>query len=246
MKILDELISSLKEDHVVREVYVCVFWTAVVSKNCGLASTLHEEHPYHKTVREPGKLRGKSALEIAEYAKSDRLLEASIGMAAINSLIDIDETICVEKNAFDILAEKGSGKNIAIVGHFPWIQKLKKIARNLFVIEQRPQEGEFPAESSEEILPRADVVGLTGTAFTNHTIEKLLELSKGKFIVMVGPTSPLSSILFDYGVDVIGGSKVVDPEKTIRSISEGATFRQVDGVRHLNMLKEYMRFKDRR
>jgi uncharacterized protein (DUF4213/DUF364 family) len=98
----------------------------VLSKNCGLASTLHEGHPYHKIVREPGKLRGKSALELAEYAKSDRLLEASIGMAAINSLIDIDETRCIEKNAFDILAEKGSGRNIAIVGHFPWIPKLKK------------------------------------------------------------------------------------------------------------------------
>lgn len=55
---------------------------------------------------------------------------------------------------------------------------------------------------------------------------------------MIGPTSPLSAVLFDYGVDVIGGSKVVDPEKTIRSISEGATFRQVEGVRHLNMFRE--------
>lgn len=238
MKIFDELISSLKEDTLVREVHVCVFWTAVLSKNCGLASTLHEGHPYHKIVREPGKFRGKSALELAEYAQSDRLLEASIGMAAINSLIDIDERKCITKNAFDILAEKGTGKNIAIVGHFPWIPKLKTIARNLFVIEQRPQEGDLPAEASEEILPQSDVIGLTGTAFTNHTIETLLHFSKGKFIVMIGPTCPLSPILFDYGVDVIGGSKVVDPEKTIRSISEGATFQQVEGVRHLNMFRE--------
>jgi len=241
MKILDELIASLKHDSVVHEVHVCVFWTAVVSKQCGLASTLHEGHPIHKIVREPGKLKGKSARELAKYAKSDRLLEASIGMAAINSLIDIDETRCVEKNAFDVLAEKGAGKDIAIVGHFPWIPRLKDIARNLFIIEQRPQEGDFPAEASEEILPKVDVVGLTGTAFTNHTIAHLLELSKGKFVVMIGPTSPLTPILFDYGVDVIGGSKVVDPEKTIRSISEGATFRQVEGVRHINMFKEKTR-----
>lgn len=238
MKILDDVIESLTEDSVVQEVYVCVFWTAVVSKNCGLASTLHEGHPVHKLVREPGTLRGKSALELAQYANSDHLLEASIGMAAINSLIDIDETRCVEKNALDILAEKGKDKDIAIVGHFPWISRLKTHARNLFVIEQRQQEADLPAEASEEILPNVDVVGLTGTAFTNHTIERLLELSRDKFVVMIGPTSPLTPVLFDYGVDVIGGSKVVDPEKTIRSISEGATFRQIKGVRHLNMFKE--------
>jgi len=238
MKILDDVIESITEDSVVREVYVCVFWTAVVSKHCGLASTLHEGHPAHKIVREAGRLQGKSALELTGYANSDHLLEASIGMAAVNSLIDIDETRCVEKNALHILEEKGKGKDIAIVGHFPWIPRLKKCARKLFVIEQRPREGDLPAEASEEILPNVDVVGLTGTAFTNHTIERLLELSRDKFVVMIGPTSPLTPVLFDYGVDVIGGSKVIDPEKAIRSIREGATFQQVKGVRHLNMSKK--------
>ena len=238
MKILDDLISDVKKDITVREVYACVFWTAVITKNCGLASTLHEGHPSHKIVGDPGMLRGKSALELIEYARSDSLLEASIGMAAINSLIDIDEDRCVEKNAFDILAAKGENKNIAIVGHFPWVPKLKKIAREFFVIEQNPQEGDFPEDASEEILPKADVVGLTGTAFINHTIEKLLNLCKDKFIVMVGPTSPLSPVLFDYGIDVIGGSMVVDSEKTIRSITEGATFRQVKGAKNLNMFSK--------
>jgi len=235
VKILDDLIASLDEDSRIQEIHACVFWTAVISRNCGLASTFHEEHPYHRAVRDVGSLRQKSALELAEYAKSDNVLEASIGMAAINSLIDVDEAKCVEENAFDILAQKGVDKNIAIVGHFPWIPKLGSIANKLWVIEQKPQEGEFPAEAAEDILPRADVVGVTGTSFVNHTVEKLLELSKGSFVVMLGPTSPLSPVLFDYGVDVIAGVKVVEPEKTIRSISEGAIFSQVEGVKLVTM-----------
>ncbi len=238
MKILDDLISSLNGDSVVRGVYTCVFWTAVVSRHCGLASTIHEGHPHHKLVREPGKLRGKSALELVEYAKSDHLLEASIGMAAINSLIDIYEVRCTEENAFDVLAENGRGKNIALVGHFPWIPKLRQIARHLWIIEQRPLEGELPPQAAEDILPQVDVVGLTGTAFTNHTIEKLLALSRGKFIVIIGPTSLLSPVLFDYGVDVICGTKIVDPEKTIRCITEGAIHTQTEGTKHLNMFRE--------
>ena len=237
MGILDDLVSSLGEDSAVREVHACVFWTAVVSRHCGLASTFHEDHPYHRAVTDVGSLTHKSALELAEYAKSDNLLEASIGMAAINSLIDIDKSKCTEQNAFDILAERGRSKNIAIVGHFPWVSRLGKLARKVWVIEEKPQEGALPAEAAEGILPQADVVGITGTSFINHTIEKLLHLSKNGFIVVIGPTSPLSPVLFDWGVDVIAGVKVAEPEKTIRSISEGAIFSQVEGVKLVTMAK---------
>lgn len=124
------------------------------------------------------------------------------------------------------------------MGHFPWIPKLRKLVRKLWVLEQRPQAGDLPAEAAEEILPQADVVGITGTSLINHTVEKLLELSKGSFIVMVGPTSPLSPVLFDWGIDIISGTKVIEPEKTIRSISEGAIFPQVEGVELLKMVKQ--------
>lgn len=236
MKLLDDLISALNEDSRVKEIHACVFWTAVLSRHCGLASSFHEEHPYHRPVRDVGSLTGKSALELAEYAKSDNPLEASIGMAAINSLIDVDEASCVEENAFDILAREGMDKKIAIVGHFPWIPKLRAVARKLWVIEQRPEEGDLPAEAAESILLQADVVGVTGTSFINHTVEKLLELSRSSFTIMVGPTSPLSPVLFDYGVDVIAGVKVVEPEKTIRSINEGAIFSQIKGVKLITMI----------
>jgi uncharacterized protein (DUF4213/DUF364 family) len=57
-------------------------------------------------------------------------------------------------------------------------------------------------------------------------------------VILVGPTSPLSSILFEYGIDAICGSKIIDPDKLIRSISEGATFKEVTGVRLLTLAKE--------
>jgi uncharacterized protein (DUF4213/DUF364 family) len=238
MGALDNIISSLSGDSVVREVHTCVFWTAVLSKHWGVASTFHEPHPSHRPVKHAGRLTGLSALELAQYARSDNVLESSIGMAAINSLIDIDEAGCVEENALDVLARKGRGKNITIVGRFPWIPKLRTIASTLWVIEQSPREGELPAEAAEEVLPRADVVGLTATSFINHTIDGLLALSKNSFVVMVGPTTPLLPVLFDYGVDILAGVKVVEPDKTIRSISQGAIFSQVEGVRLITMAKE--------
>jgi hypothetical protein len=237
MGIIDDLVSSLSEDSVVRGIHACVFWTAVVSKHCGLAATFHEEHPYHQAVRGVGRLTQKSALELAQYAKSDNVLEASIGMAAINSLIDIDDSRCAEENALAVLERKGKDKSIAVIGHFPWIPELRSIAKKLWVIEQRPQEGELPAEAAGDILPQADVVCITGSSLINHTVDKLLELSKDRFIVMLGPTTPLSPVLFDHGLDVLAGVKIAEPEKTIRSISEGAIFSQMEGIRLVTMVK---------
>ena len=69
-------------------------------------------------------------------------------------------------------------------------------------------------------------------------MENLLDLSKNSFVVILGPTTPLSPVLFDYGVDVLAGAEVIEPQKTIRSISEGAIFSQVEGVRLVTMAKE--------
>jgi uncharacterized protein (DUF4213/DUF364 family) len=239
MKIFDDLISSLKgNDFPIKSVHTCVFWTAVITKHCGLSSTFRDEGlPHDRGVRGVGNLTNKTALKLAEYAKSESLLEASIGMATINSLIEVDESKCVEKNAFEILLEKGEGKNVAVVGHFPWIPKLREKIKNFWVLEQRLREGDLPAEEAERILPQCDVVGITGTSFINHTLEGLLSLCSKAYIVMIGPTTPLSPILFDHGIDAICGAKVIDADKVIRSISEGATFKEVTGVKLLTLTK---------
>ena len=240
MKILDDLIVSLRgNDFQVKNIHTCVFWTAVITKHCGLSSTFRDEGPSHdRGVRDVGNLTQKTALELAEYAKSKSLLEASIGMATINSLIDIEESRCIEKNAFEIILEKGQERNVAIVGHFPWIPKLRERVKNLWVLEQRLREGDLPAQEAGRILPQCDVVGITGTSFINHTLEGLLSLCRKAYIVMIGPTTPISPLLFDYGIEAICGSKVVDAEKLIRSISEGATFKEVTGVRLLTLTKK--------
>lgn len=239
MKILDDLLFSLQgSDFQVKGVHTCVFWTAVVTHHCGLSSTFRKEGPSHdRGVRDVGRLTQKGALELAGYARSESLLEASIGMATINSLIDINESQCVHKNAFDLILEKGEGKQVAVVGHFPWVPELRKRIKDFWVLEQRPQEGDLSAESAERILPRCDVVGITGTSFINHTLDRLLGLCAKAFVVLIGPTAPLSSVLFDHGIDAICGSKVVDTEAVVRAISEGATFREVTGVRLLTLAK---------
>ena len=179
MKILERLIDSISEnDQEVRQVQCCAFWTAVTTRHTGLSTTyraLEGETDAHQSgVRDVGNLTEKRALELAQFARSDNTLEASIGMATINSLIDVDEEQCIDLNAYEVLADKGKDRNIAVVGHFPFVPKLKKVAKNLWVIEKRVRPGDLPESEASHILPRSEVVCLTGTCFINHTIQRLL------------------------------------------------------------------------
>lgn len=241
MKILDALLSSLNTDAVVRDIRQGPFQTAVLTRNCGLASTPHDPGPHHSrfAVNEAGLLLEKSARELAGLAGSESLHEAAIGMATINSLIDIDETRCVKVNAGDLIAEKGRDKRVAIVGHFPFVSKLREIVKDLWVIEKNPREGDYPEGEAQNLIPKADVVAITGMAFTNHTIEHLLELcNPGAYVIVLGDTSPLSPVLFDYGIDTISGTRVIDLNLAMLCVSQGATYRQIKGIRQLTMVKE--------
>jgi uncharacterized protein (DUF4213/DUF364 family) len=240
MKILDDLIFTLDVNTHIHDVRQGIFHTGVLSRNAGLAATLPHDALRQKPpmVKEPGFLLDKSPRELVQLAYSESILEAAIGMAAINSLLNIDETTCLELNAAEIIQEKGKGKKIAIVGHFPFISKLRDDAKELWVLEKNPKQGDFDEAAANTFIPQADVVAITGTALTNHTMESLLGLCTSRaYVIALGDTVPLSPVLFEYGFDVLSGTKVVDADLALRCVSQGANFRQIKGVKRLSMIK---------
>jgi uncharacterized protein (DUF4213/DUF364 family) len=240
MKVLDDLISTLDFNARVRDIRQGIFHTGVLSRYCGLAATLpkdalRQEGPL---VKEPGLLLEKSARDLVQMAHSESILEAAMGMAAINSLLEVDLASCRELNAAEMILEKGQGRNVAVVGHFPFLPKVRDTAKTLWVIEKNPGEGDFEEAAAERFIPQADVVALTGTSLTNHTLAHLLELCDPKsFVIMLGDTVPLSSVLFDYGVHAVSGTRVVDADLALRCVSQGANFRQIKGTRRLTMIR---------
>ena len=237
MTILEDLLADIKEDAPIRSVWVGAHWTVVCSRHCGLASTLLSEKPHgHERVRDVGRLHRKSARELAQYALSDHPLEASIGVATINSLLEVDELQAVEIDAEEVLVGRGQGKKVAMVGHFPFIPRLHQAAEQLWVFEQRPTQDEYPPEAAPDLIPQADVVALTSSALINHTLDGLLALcSPNALVMLLGPSTPLSPVLFRYGVSILSGSRVTDQAAALRTIGQGATFQQVEGVQKLTI-----------
>ena len=89
MELLNDLIASIDGDAPVRSILVGAHWIVVCSRRCGMASTILGDKPHgHEKVRHVGHLHERSALELAEFARSDNLLEASIGVACFFSPFD--------------------------------------------------------------------------------------------------------------------------------------------------------------
>lgn len=241
MTLLEELIQGLQYDCPVKDIRQGVFHTAVLTKRCGMAATLPKDALRQKPpmVAEPGTLLDKSPEEVVRLAHSQSLMEAAIGMATINSLLPVDETTMVERNAGDILVEKGAGRNVAVIGHFPFLPQLRKAAANLWVLENNPQEGDLGPEKTPEILPQSDVVAITGTSITNHSFDDLIKLCRpDAYVLMLGDSVPFSPLLFDYNVSALCGTVAADPETVLRCVSQGANYRQIRGVRRFTIFKD--------
>lgn len=234
--LINELLIQLPKGEIV-DIRIGIHWTAVVvlvkgQRRCGLSSTLESPHEHggKPQVHQAGDLLKFSSSELSVLAlERERPLLASVGVASINALLPtFQPEEWFEGNAEHVIAVRGAGKHVAIVGHFPFIPHLRTHVGKLSVLDRHPRNGEYAAEDAPSILPQADIVAITGMAITNHTAEALLELCSPQALVMIlGPSTPLSPVLFDYGVDLLSGSVVTAIEPVLEAISQGANFRQI-------------------
>ena len=124
--------------------------------------------------------------------------------------------------------QEGAGKDISVIGHFPFTDALRKVARNLWVIEKWPRPGDVPEKDRELYLPLSQIVVISSTTLINHTLSGILGFCpRASLKMLLGPTTPLKQVLFDYGIDIISGSVVTNRALALKYIGEGANFRQL-------------------
>ena len=242
MQLLEELINSLKRDLPVTAGVVGSHLIAVASRRLGLAAHLPrveggEPVPSEKAI---STLVGWSARDLAMWLMGDEWLKAGIGMASLNSLLEIDYGKLREINAKHIIADRAAGKNLMVVGHFPFVNTIRSSVRNLWVMEKKPGAEYISEEEGYQFLPEADVVAITGSSLINHTFGRIMSYCRsGSFKIMLGPSTPLSPVLFDYGLDVIGGALVETMNTVLAEVEQGAAFRELKGVRTVVMAKDF-------
>jgi uncharacterized protein (DUF4213/DUF364 family) len=218
---------------------VGLFWTVVrTSLGAGMASVLRSEDHLHgsRPVGDAGELHCRTPLELTDLLRSDSPPEAAIGLAAANALLGPTATGLREEKAVAILRERGRGRKVAMIGHFPFADDLREHCDQLWVFERglNRRQDDLGEEAMEQLLPQADVVAVTATTLLNQTLPRVLAGIRGDtFVMLLGPSTPLTPALFRFGFDVLCGTVVDDPEAVLRTVTQGAVTSQIAGVRRV-------------
>jgi uncharacterized protein (DUF4213/DUF364 family) len=245
MSLLHEIAAGLP-DSSVETICVGLHWTAVVveldgERRCGLASNPQDGFQMDKTLRATIlKLVKKSSRALCAMASEQNHPFTSIGLAAINALLPRQPQRWVERNASQVIASKGRDKRVVLVGHFPFVPEIQPLVGELHVLELRPQAGDLHANQAPSLLPTADLVAITSMAFVNGTLEGLLALCPPTaYVIVLGPSTPLSPLLFNHGIHMLCGSIVENIDPVLDGILTGNGFRQIRprGVRLVTVEK---------
>lgn len=219
----DALISPIPPDITVRDYSVGHVWTWLESDEgtMGVAMTTNVRSRPSIALDD---VAGAPLREVAELAKSWNLIDASIGVAAINAWhnhsgrVDKAGLRTATGGAFDTYADLVKGKRVATIGHFPAIEERLSDAATLTILERSPRPGDFIDTAAEYVLPDQDVVFVTGSTMVNKTLPRLLELAKRATVIVTGPSTPLSPVLFDHGASGLSGLIVTDAAGLTRSL----------------------------
>jgi uncharacterized protein (DUF4213/DUF364 family) len=225
MELEKKLLASVAgNDNRVRGAWIGITWTAIESRFVGLSNTYQTSERID--IANAGDLTSHTAVDLAKRILSWKPLEASIGVAAINSLI---EPKGKKGNVKKFITDKARGKVVAVVGRFSFFEEIAAIARKSYLLEIDPVGSELPSFACEDVLPKSDLILITGTALINHSLQRLLELGRNGIKIVLGPTTPLSPVLFEFGADILAGVRVTDS----KAVSKGIT----QGVRRAKMLR---------
>ena len=184
-----------------------------------------------------GSLTEKKIEEILGWAYAAPSLKKIIGIATLNALsqhileilnpykmlkVDLIEYLKINKDT-----------KVTFIGQIkPLIQKISKITKSITIIENAILESssfkEFKIKSNINQLEEkdfiTDILFCTGTTLINNTMENILQgfKRKAKHIIVIGPTaSMIPDIMFDFGVHIVGGMKILNADATLKILQEG-------------------------
>lgn len=247
-KVKNDLKDELYKINVERAV-IGIFFTGVKlnTGNAGICATPIKEIPEAvccpssaRSMPHAGRLTNRSVLKYLDDALSDIPMKKTMGIAVLSALssycwqkgliqgynmkIDVDATECLDLN--------DESYPVLIGAIVPVLRILKERKKPFSVIELdprtlKPDEMPFyvsPGETAK-VVPKADVLVITGTTLINGTLEGILNLARPDAqVIVLGPTASLiPHSFFKRGVNILGGDIITNPDKMLDTLAEGGS-----------------------
>lgn len=200
------------------QVIVGLNWTLVVGPSgAGMAQTPARGTAGCRSLPRAGTYSGQALAALAALWNSDNVFERAVAVAAVNAHWNRFDIEGDGANGLDLI--ENHGVRTVVIGRFPGLaDRLPGIA----VVEREPRPGEYPESALPALLAEAKYVAITASAIVNGSMAEILALCKRAFVLVLGPSTPLSPRLFDHGVDALSGFIARDVDKLARAVSEGA------------------------
>ena len=213
-RLYDDLALGVAEQETRR--IVCGPRWLMVEGSHGAGLAYLPRHPRDLLPRLP-ELSKLSLRALAGLCQSWNPLEAALGVAALNAFY----------NRFDLDGASGNGVRdfrgapgpVVVVGAFPGVDS---ILPDCAIIETDPRPGEYPVAAMESLLPGCGGAIVNSSALINRSLTRILRLARHRPVALIGPSTPLSPRLHDYGLAVLGGFVARDVNGLAEAIKAGA------------------------
>lgn len=229
-ELVDHMMSGiLRPDAIIEDIVVGPKFIAVTAGGrMGLASLLGagaKENEAHLAAE----LIGQCAAQAASYLTKTSPFSISLGLAALNAANTPEASgiIASDAPAEALIAQLGRDKTVGLVGEFPFIVTLREQVGALHLFELRDIPGAVPRDQWDKTLAGLDVLALTGTALLTRQMGYFLKQAARAVTVVLGPSTPLSQALFDFGADYLCTSVVIEPERVAQGIRASLPFHAI-------------------
>ncbi|MDC4232168.1 DUF364 domain-containing protein [Actinomyces sp. B33] len=189
-------------------------WCRVGSDCGGVGMAFNLPEQSRPRSRQDDEVVGMGLRDAAALARSWNLAEAGMGAAALNAWYAAPEVAsahgfapCLMNNfahLFDPWIDEARGRRVGVIGHFPFARRALAEAGEVVILERSTRDGDYPDSACEYELASCDLVFITGSSFVNKTAPRLLALTADcPRTIVVGPSTPASPALLDYGADTV-------------------------------------------
>ena len=203
---------------------VSLNWTLVEGPDAvGLAHSPEKGTSGCYDLKGAGQQRGKSLAELASGIQSENPFDRALALASMNAhfnLPDIDGTI---GNGLDLL-NNDENLNTVAIGRFPNIDIRFP---NVKVIEKNPGHNDYPTSKAAQLLTTANQVIISASALLSKEIVDYLNAASNAKVMIIGPSTPMTSELFENGISILAGFIVTDPSLAIDVIVQGGSINQL-------------------